>query len=202
MKKIILASIIGGMAVLGGIALLQANAQQSSFKNTDIVGNWNSKGCETFVAGAETAFLKRDFEFSSSLWQLKYTIFADPTCGVALFTTKIIGIYSLGEAVSLTNTRKVTWGQSAKFITAHVPDIQAAMDQTGCGDTKAAINAERNITITGCMAFGVPNVKDYPQEFDLLKLENNQLFTGLRGDNMNLEQNRPTKIYEFPLVKQ
>lgn len=194
MKKIILASIVAGLAVL------QVSAQQTAFKNTDIVGTWESKGCETFVAGTETAFIKRNFVFTTGTWQLKYTIFADPACNVQLFTNKIVGPYTFGEAINA-NTLKVTWGQTAKFITAHVPDIQAVLNQTGCGDSKLPINTERDISITGCMAFGVMNVKDYGQEFDILKLENNQLFTGLRVDNMNLEKNRPTKIFDFPLIK-
>ncbi len=194
MKKIILASIVAGLAVL------HVSAQQTTFKNTDIVGTWDSKGCETFMAGAETAFIKRNFVFTSNTWQLSYTVFADPTCGVQLFTNKIVGPYTFGEAINA-NTLKVTWGQTGKFITAHVPDIQAVLNQTGCGNTTLPINTERDISITGCMAFGVANVKDYPQEFDILKLEKNQLFTGLRTENMNLEKNRPTKIFEFALIK-
>ena len=49
--------------------------------------------------------------------------------------------------------------------------------------------------------YGLATVKDYPQEFDILKLEKNQLFTGLRVENMNLEKNRPTQIFEFALIK-
>jgi hypothetical protein len=200
MKKVIIASILGGVAVLGGLAAVQVSAQQSAFTNTDIVGKWESKGCETFVAGAETAFIKRNFVFSANTWQLSYTVFADPSCNVQLFTNKIIGPYKFGEAINA-NTVKVTWGQTSKFITAHVPDIQAVLNQTGCGNTTLPINTQRNVSVTGCMAFGIANVKDYPREYDILKLENNQLFTGLRTENMNLEQNRPTQIFEFPLVK-
>jgi hypothetical protein len=195
MKKILIA------AVLGGIALLQVSAQKTTFGRTDLLGTWNSKTCEIFEVDKQPNFLKRDFKFSASKWQLKYTIFADPGCNVALFTTKIVGPYTLGQAVSINNTRKITWGQTAKFMTAHVPDIQSALNESGCGNTTLPLNTERDISITGCMAFGIANVKDYPQEYDLLKLENNQLFTGLRGQDMNLEQNRPTQIFDFPLVK-
>ena len=194
MKKIILTAIVAGLAAL------QVSAQQTAFKNTDIVGKWESKGCETFVAGTETAFIKRNFIFTTGTWQLSYTVFADPACNVGLFTNKIAGPYTFGEAINA-NTLKVTWGQTEKFITAHVPDIQAVLNQTGCGNSTLPINTERDISLTGCMAFGVASVKDYPQEFDILKLENNQLFTGLRTDNMNLEKNRPTKIFEFALIK-
>ena len=194
MKKIILASIIAGLAAL------HVSAGQTAFKNTDIVGTWDSKGCETFVVGAETAFIKRNFVFTNSTWQLKYTVFADPACNVGLFSNKIVGSYTFGEAINA-NTLKVTWGQSAKFITAHVPDIQAVLNQTGCGDTTLPLNTERDVSLTGCMAFGIATVKDYSQEYDILKLEKNQLFTGLRVENMNLEKNRPTQIFEFPLIK-
>ncbi len=183
------------------VATAAAFAQSSSYTNTDLVGNWKSKGCETFTIGGQTGFLKRDFVFTAKTWQLEYTMFADPSCNVPLFTNKIRGDYFLGEATTLANTRKITWGQNAKFITPHQPDILAVLNQTGCGDAKIGLNLEREISVSGCMAFGVGSVKDYPQEFDLLKLEKGQLFTGLRKENMNLEVNRPTAIYEFPLVR-
>jgi Adenomatosis polyposis coli down-regulated 1 len=195
MKKVLIT------AILGGIALLQVSAQKITFGRSDLLGPWVSKTCETFEVDKQPNFLKRDFKFSASKWQLKYTIFADPGCNVPLFTTKIAGPYTLGQTVNLNNTRKITWGQNAKFITAHVPDIQNVLNETGCGNTALPLNTERDISTTGCMALGIANVKDYPQEYDILKLENNQLFTGLRTEGMNLEQNRPTQIFEFPLVK-
>ena len=198
MKKIIIAAI--SSIVLGSTAF-QILAQQNSFSNTDLVGEWRSQTCETFVQDKQTVFLKRQFVLTSSTWNLKYTIFADPGCNVALFSNRIKGQYTLGEAVSLGNTRNITWGQSAKFVTPHMPDILKVLNDTQCGDSSLALDQERDVSVTGCMAFGVVNVKDYAQEYDLLKLEKGQLFTGARNDAMNLEVNRPTKIFEFPLVK-
>jgi hypothetical protein len=199
MKKIIIAA-IGSIAL--ATSAFQILAQQTSFNNTDLVGEWRSQACETFVQDKQTVFLKRQFAMTSSTWNLKYTIFADPDCNVGLFSNRIKGQYTLGEAVSLTNTRKITWGQSEKYIAAHVPDILKVLNDTQCGDSSLGLDAERDISVTGCMAFGVVNVKDYAQEYDLLKLEKGQLFTGARNDAMNLEVNRPTKIFEFPLIKQ
>jgi hypothetical protein len=198
MKKIIIAA-IGSIAL--GTTAFQILAQQNSFTNTDLVGEWRSQTCETFVQDKQPVFLKRQFVMTSSTWNLKYTIFADPDCNVKLFSNRIKGEYTLGEVVSLSNTRKITWGQSQKFIAAHVPDILKVLNDTQCGDSSLGLDAERDISVTGCMAFGVINVKDYAQEYDLLKLEKGQLFTGARNDAMNLEVNRPTKIFEFPLIK-
>jgi hypothetical protein len=198
MKKFIIATI----GVLASTTVFQILAQQNSFTNTDLVGEWRSQKCETFVQGNQTVFLKRQFVFTASTWNLKYTIHADPDCNVALFSNRIKGQYTLGDAVSLNNTRKITWGQSEKFIAAHVPDILKVLNDTKCGDSSLGLNVERDISVTGCAAFGVVNVKDYAQEYDLLKLEKGLLFTGARVEGMNVEANRPTKIFEFPLVKQ
>jgi hypothetical protein len=198
MKKIVIAAI----GIIASTAAFQILAQQNSFSNTDLVGEWRSQKCETLVLDNQPNFLKRQFIFTSSTWNLKYTIFADPGCNVALFSNRIKGEYTLGEAVSLENTRKITWGQSEKFIAPHVPDILKVLNDTKCGDSSLALDQERDISVTGCMAFGVVNVEDYAQEYDLLKLEKGQLFTGARNDAMNLEVNRPTKIFEFPLIKQ
>jgi hypothetical protein len=201
MKKIVIAAI----GIIASSITLSSAFQvlaQNGFSNTDLVGEWRSQKCETFVQDKQTVFLKRQFVLTSSTWNLKYTIFADPDCNMALFSNRIKGQYTLGEAVSLSNTRKITWGQSEKYIAAHVPDILKVLNDTKCGDSSLGLDAERDISVTGCMAFGVVNVKDYAQEYDLLKLEKGVLFTGARNDAMNLEANRPTKIFEFPLIKQ
>jgi hypothetical protein len=202
MKKIVIAAIgiIASPVILS--SAFQILAQQNSFTNTDLVGGWRSQTCETFVQDKQTVFLKRQFVLTSSAWNLKYTIFADPDCNVALFSNRIKGDYTLGAAASLTNTRNITWGQSQKFIAAHVPDILNVLNDTNCGDSSLGLDAERDVSVTGCLAFGVVNVKEYAQEYDLLKLEKGQLFTGARNDAMNLEANRPTKIFEFPLIRQ
>jgi hypothetical protein len=199
MKKFFIIAAISSIVL--GTTAFQILAQQNSFTNTDLVGEWRSQKCETLVLNNQPAFLQRNFVFTSSTWNLKYTVFADPGCSVALVSTRIKGEYTLGAAVSLVNTRNITWGQSAKFITPRVPDILKVLNDTQCGEASLALEKERDISVTGCMAFGVVNVKDYAQEYDLLKLEKGQLFTGLRGNAMNLEVNRPTKIFEFPLVK-
>jgi hypothetical protein len=192
----------GLVLALCGLAALQVAAQKTSFENGDLVGAWQSKGCETFVFNKQNSFMLRHFDFTASTWQLKFTLYADPSCAVPLLTTKIAGAFVLGEAVKqLANTRKITWGQSAKFVTPHAPAILNAMNQSNCGDGSLALDTEREVSLIGCLAFGVASVKDYPQEYDLLKLENRQLFTGLRTQNMNLESNRPTQIFEFPLLK-
>ncbi len=192
---------IAAAGIIASTAAFQILAQQNSFNNTDLVGEWRSQKCETYVEGNQTVFLKRRFVFTSSTWNLKYTIHADPGCNVALFSNRTQGEHTLGAAASLNNTRNITWGQRAKFITPHVPDILHVLNDTRCGDTSLALEQERDISVTGCMAFGVANVKDYAQEYDLLKLEKNQLFTGARNEAMNMEANRPTKIFEFALIK-
>lgn len=176
-------------------------AQNASFTNTDLIGSWQSKGCEQVTFNNQTNTMKRQFEFTATRWQLKFTLFADPNCTVPLITTRLSGPYELGAAVQLPSTRQITWGQTAKFVTPHASPILGALNDNKCGDVRLALDAERDVSQTGCLVFGIGNVKDYPQEYDLLKLENRQLFTGLRNPDMNLERNRPTRIFEFPLVR-
>ena len=200
-RGIVMNKILIAATVLTTAITLTATAQQNTYGNTDLVGNWQSQGCESFAFNNQPAYMKRNFEFTSSTWQLRFTLFADPGCTVALISTRLSGPYTLGDAAALPNTRKITWGQTAKFVTPQVPDILNAMNGSGCGDAKKALGEERDVGTSGCVAFGVGSVKDYPQEYDLLKLEKGQLFTGLRNNNMNIEANRPTKIFEFALVK-
>lgn len=200
MKKNPIIASIAALTTIAAVAL-SAFAQPTPFTPANLVGSWQSQGCESFPLNNQPAYIKRSFDFTMTTWQIKFTLFADPACSVALISTRLSGPYTLSEAAALPSTRKVTWGQTAKFVTPHIPDILNAMNGSGCGDSKSPLGQEREVSSTGCVAFGVGSVKDYPQEYDLLKLEKGQLFTGSRNDNMNLEANRPTKIFEFALIK-
>lgn len=190
------------LTIIAGIVAATVNAQGSSFTPKDLIGTWQSAGCEKLEAGPQAAFLKRSFAFTEITWQLKFTLYGDPGCTIALLTTRLSGPYTLTEAApGLPNTRKVTWGQTSKFMTPQAPPILETMNAARCGDTALALGLERDISITGCLPLNTPSVKEYGQEFDLLRLENGKLFTGERTENMNLEANRPTKIYEFALIK-
>jgi hypothetical protein len=197
MKNLTIASLL---VAASGFAVFTTAQNSTNFGAADLVGKWTSTTCEKFEVGGQTSFLKRNFQFTLQTWELHYTIFADPGCTVGLFSSRLFGQFALTGAAALPNTNKITWGQTTKAMTPLAPPILDLMNQTGCGD-KLPLGTERDITLSGCMALGTPNVRDYGQEFDLLKLEKGQLFTGLRGENMNLEANRPTKIFEYALVK-
>jgi hypothetical protein len=197
MKNLLIASVVAA----SGFAMFSSAQNTAPFTATDLTGTWASVTCEKFEVGGQTSFLKRNFEFTPTTWELYYTIFADPACNVGLFSSRLFGQFALTGAAALPNTNKITWGQSRKAMTPLAPPILEAMNQGKCGDTKLPLGSQRDISITGCLALGTPNVQDYGQEYDLLKLEKGQLFTGLRGENMNIEANRPTKIFEFPIVR-
>ena len=183
------------------LAVFSQAQSATNFGAADLIGNWASAGCETFEVGGQTSFLKRRFVFTLNTWELRYTIFADPACSVGLFTSRLSGPFLLTGAAALPNTNQVIWGQTVKAFTPLAPPILEVMNSAACGDPKLPINTERDISLSGCLALGTPNVRDYGQEYDLLKLEQGQLFTGLRNDGMNLIANRPTKIFAFPLEK-
>lgn len=190
-------------AIAALILTISASAQTLSFTPKDLVGTWQSQGCEKLeIPGQQSSFLKRTFTFTELVWQLKYTLFADPGCTVALLTSRLSGPYALTEAApGLPDTRKVTWGQTTKFIAPQAPPILQTMNTAGCGDATLALGAERDLSLTGCLPLGTPSVKEYGQEYDLLRLRNGTLFTGARKNAMNIEANRPTEIFEFPLLK-
>ena len=175
-----------------------SNSQAQSFTPKDLVGTWASAGCEP-LGGAQSTFMQRTFVFTEATWSLKLELFVDPACRAPLLTTQLSGPFSLGDVVA--GNRKVTWGQTRKLVTPFMEPIVATMNSAKCGDGSNAAGKQQDISVTGCLPIGIPSVKDYGQEFDLLSLKDGKLFTGLRKDAMNLEANRPTQLFDFPLVR-
>ena len=191
------------VAAVAALSLAVSSQAQSasSFGAADLIGTWVSAGCEKLEMGGQTSFLKRQFVFTLNTWELRFSLFADPVCSVGLLTSRLSGGFILTGAVVLPNTNNVIWGQTAKAIAPLAPPILEVMNQAGCGDAKLPLGTERDVSLSGCLGLGTPSVKDYRQEYDLLKLEKGQLFTGLRKENMNLIANRPTEIFPYPLEK-
>ncbi|MDX2006130.1 MAG: hypothetical protein SFU83_12690 [Meiothermus sp.] len=194
--------ISGALMVIAALAAVSVvtRSQAQNFTPKDLVGTWASAGCEP-LGGPQPTFMKRTFNFTEASWSLKLELFVDPACRAPLLTTQLSGPFTLGEAGAPAGARKVTWGQTRKLITPFMPPIVATMDGAKCGEGKNAPGTPQDVSATGCLPLGVPSVKDYGQEFDLLALKDGKLYTGLRRDAMNLEANRPTQLFDFPLVR-
>jgi Adenomatosis polyposis coli down-regulated 1 len=189
-----------------GIAFLGlALAQQFSKPLTiaDLAGNWQSATCEAVPDGQGGLFYRfRNFEFKGDRWQIKVTMNAEKTCTTKLFGFRITGPLELGAASSLVGgATEATFGYAQTFFTAYAVPFAQAFNGAKCGNAAFELGLEQETTITGCI--GQPPVRDYRQEYDLVKLENGKLSFGDRpsDNNMSTPERRPQALSSFAVVR-
>ncbi len=176
------------------VALSSSQAQQSGSANAEapvIVGRWQSEAPENYGGH----FATRSFVMSDREWQVTYRTYADLQGKQALFTIRVNGYYTLGEAsAKVPGAFEGIFPARSRSITAESEAGVQIFAQMGCqlqqGQEKFLIN-------TGC-GF-VPGVMQIMGEYDLAALKGEKLFLGDRtGD---LSKSRPEKLTPYPLVR-
>jgi hypothetical protein len=145
------------------------------------------------------------------------TTFADPKGIMKLFTARAEGHYVLGkESEQVPGAREIDLNSDSRHITLHQKSL-LELFQHACGSINWEINSEEDVSQYGCLS--VPSVKKYPTEYDIIKIDENELFFGdytsdqkegiqgiNQGESIQMDgifspKNRPIRLIAYPLEK-
>lgn len=167
----------------------------------DLAGRWVSPECEKYPnADGTNNYVKRDFSITESSWSILYMVFGDANCSDAakLLTARVLGPYSLGQnSKTVAGAREGVFSAPTKFLTIHNDALLGAVKNCGNGNWK--LNAEQDVAEKGCLTLDA--VKDCKAEYDLVKLNGNDLFFGQRSENMCVEGKYPAAVVSYPVRK-
>ena len=176
------------------IALSSSYAQQSGSATAEapvIVGRWQSEATENYGGH----FATRSFTISDREWQVTYQTYADAQGKQALFTIRVNGYYTLGEAsVKVQDAFEGTFPARSRSITAESEAGVQMFAKMGC---QLQLGQEKFLINSGC-GF-VPGVMQVMGEYDLAALKGDKLFLGDRASD--LSKSRPDKLTPYPLVR-
>jgi len=127
-------------------------------------------------------------------------LFLDSAQTMPVFAFRAVGKYEVqGTSTVVAGADNAYFGFDEKYVTL-LTDNQEVIQNFGFADCGLEKDVEKDITETGCSFLVSKQVCG--QEYDLLKLDNEQLYFGMRpaeGD-MCTEENRPTALF-YPLKK-
>ena len=174
--------------------------ETASLSAADLVGQWESPVCEAYDDGAGgTNYLTRDFTLSASSWNLVFTVFGDEGCTYPLFSGEIDGPYTLtGPSTSVSGAVEGEFGFEQVAWTAHDPGIADFLTSSSCGAEAWEVGVAQDVSETGCIGVAHP-VAECPAEYDLVALEDGQLFFGERITNMCAPEGRPAALVAYGL---
>lgn len=166
--------------------------------NSKYIGEWESVSSEDLGNGT---FATREFNLEKENWSLVFTLFMDEAQTTPVFAFRAVGKYEVeGVSTVVEGADNAYFGFDKKYVTLLTDneDLINGFGFSACGLEK---DVEKDISQDGC-SFLVSNA-ECGQEYDLLRLDNGQLFFGARpeaGEDMCSEEKRPTTLF-YPLKK-
>jgi hypothetical protein len=171
----------------------------------DLSGRWVSACLPQPQADGSTNYIDLDFDLTADRWALDYVTYGDETCATELVTVHIEGPYELtGASPTLDDVYEARFGFDDKTITPHVTPLADMLNGLdGCGTSAFEVGVSQSVYAAGCPAFG-----QYPQDvcsadYDLVRLDGDQLTFGNRpADNdMCQPDRRPTELSQLVLSR-
>lgn len=185
MKKLLVS------AMLLSLMFVVVGCGGSKTKSVSLEGQWKSVAAEDVGNGY---FAARELKASKENWFVNYALFADKDMKKPLFAYTAQGTYKIEGAskvvVGASNAKFEIAKTTLKLLTTDAKAIKALGFDT-CGLKNGVV---KNISETGCGS--MESVSKCAAEYDIVKVENGQLFLGARDPQKSLcaEENRPTTL--------
>lgn len=172
------------MAIAAGLAVPAAADAPK------LTGDWQSVAPEA----QGPMFVTRTFHFEGNTWSVVYRAFGDADAKAPLFTLDVGGVFVVGGPAALPGAYNGIFPATRRDITAESTAGAALFAGMGC---TLEVGTAKSLVSDAC-GF-VPPLMQAMGEYDLVKINNGQLFFGERSGD--LTKARPTALYPFPLAQ-
>jgi hypothetical protein len=200
MVHLLFGPFVAGMLVSG--ASLQTT-NQPTMTAISIAGIWESDRCVIQERDGIRTSSRSLFVFLEREWALEFTQYSDAACTTPSLRAFFQGRYQIGGPSSaLSGARHADFGFSVKRLTLYDDDLLTQANRGGCGHRAWTSGREGDVSSTGCL--WVAAVSACPQEFDLVKVDDDRLFLGERpaaGQDLCREDRRAQALRPLPLVR-
>ncbi len=161
-----------------------------------IEGTWSSPACESTPDGS--MHFTRTFKIDKGAWAIDFSTYGDAACKEKMVTVDIDGPYKLEKP-----SPKVKGATEAQFLFTRrkaTPKSEGAAkwlsSVKACGKADWKAGESVDIDASGCPQLGAYPKAQCAGEFDLVKVEGDQLFFGARPADGNLcsKEKRPAQL--------
>jgi hypothetical protein len=157
----------------------------------DLAGTWRTE-CQAQTNNGQTSYLT--FEISDATGRPRFTVtsYGDAACTVPVFQLSNESSRTLGEPVP---TAPGAFELDVKFERLFVKPLADGalgfLGSAGCGES-LTVGEERDVSATGCLFF--KPIADCAYDYDIVKVEGDRLFNGVRGGDQCVPAGRPTSL--------
>jgi Adenomatosis polyposis coli down-regulated 1 len=190
--------------VLGSVAaLLVSGANLKTTRQPAIGGIWESDRCIIQERNGIRTSSRSTFVFLESEWALEFTQYSDAACTTPSLRAFFQGRYRVkGPSSVVDGAYDADFGFSTKRLTLYADELLTQANAGACGQRVWTRGREEDVSSAGCL-WVVP-VSACPQEFDLVKVDDDRLLLGERpaaGQDLCREDRRARALRSLPLVR-
>ena len=184
-------------------AQVEEGGGEDALRTSDLAGTWASPSCEVGGAPGSEFYYERLFTLTETTWALDFTLYTDADCATAGSMATITGPYTLGEGSdTIEGAHVADFTNGTKTLTAFDAGTAGFFEGSGCGEGAWVVGEAKDISQTGCAPLGVEAIDDCPVEYDLIRLEGDELFFGDRSAGMCDPGARTGALQTVPVVLQ
>lgn len=184
-------------------------------------GDWCSPSMETIENPDGTVMhIKREAVFKEDDWEIFIRSYVDNEGKVPFFTIRAEGSYELGEKISEPEGAvAIDFLNKGRYVTAHHKELVEIFNETSQYEGEWMLDLERDVSLEGCIL--VPSIESCPIEYDIIKVEGNEIYFGdfteeqkedikrvTEEDNTPSDtrgicsaENRPGQLTKYPLTR-
>ncbi len=204
MRRIGIVFVIALVTTALAVPFIISGCGKTGKLNRMMVGRWVSPQREyTTNPDGSVYYIVRDYTFTDDAFRAVTTVYGDPLSDIKFYTATVDGTYKLADV-----SKTVEGAADIDFTFAKItmqPDSMAFVDifmKSGCGDGMWGLSTPQDVSRTGCLAFR--SITDYPIEYNIVKVEGENLQLGLRlvDSDLSSPEKRPTKLSTDVLTRQ
>ncbi|MBL8679726.1 MAG: hypothetical protein JNK05_11200 [Myxococcales bacterium] len=160
-------------------------------------GTWRTSCTAMPMQDGSTVWTQYEVINRGERGSFKFSLFGNDTCSVRLADFLLESRQVIGALVPAAGAgaRELDIFYERQSVTPHVPAFVMAFQSAGCGTGTHAVGQQVETSATGCLAF--QPIARCNADYDLIRIDGNRFYNGVRGGNMCVPAGRPTALNPF-----
>lgn len=161
------------------------------------VGTWTTSCSPSPMADGTMAWSTYRVTNDGVRGSLRVSLFGDAACTFALADFLLESRQVIGDLVPAAGpgAREYDVYFEHQSVTAHVQGFLDSFRGAGCGTGPYALDQAIDTSATGCFTF--QSIMSCNADYDLIRVDGDRFYNGVRGGNMCQPEGRPTTLNPF-----
>ena len=185
------------LGALSGCATNDGDPELTAVRDSLRRGTWRTGCAPMMMEDGSTAWSTSEIINGGERGSFKFSLYGDNGCTVPLADFLIESRPVVGALVPEAGpgARELDVYFERQSVTPHVQAFVDLFAGAGCGTGPYAVGQLIDTSATGCLNFR--SIDDCNADYDLIRIDGDRLYNGVRGGDQCVPEGRPTALNPF-----